>query len=106
MNKPQLHILVCASFRSGGDMQGVCHKKGSADLLPYLENEIVDRELDAVVTSTGCLKACDHGPVMVIHPQNQWYARITAEEMIDEILDAVEDGQVAARYLIEETKNV
>ena len=34
MEKPDYHILVCASFRVGGDPKGTCHKKGSVDLLP------------------------------------------------------------------------
>ena len=69
MDKPSCHILVCASFRADGDAKGVCNKKGSVALLPYIENEILDRGMDAQVTSTGCMKACDHGPVMVVHPK-------------------------------------
>ena len=43
MEKPEHHIFVCASFRADGDGKGVCKKKGSMDLLPYIENEILDR---------------------------------------------------------------
>jgi (2Fe-2S) ferredoxin len=100
MDKPQYHIFVCASFRAGGDSKGVCHKKGSVSFLPYIENEILDRGLDAQITSTGCMKACDYGPVMVIQPAGQWYGNIDSEEAVDEILDAVEDGEVAENYLI------
>lgn len=95
MDKPEHHIFVCASFRADGDPKGMCHKKGSVDLLPYIENEILDRGLDAQVTSTGCMKACDHGPVMVIHSQGVWYGNVDSEDAVDEILDALEDGKVA-----------
>jgi (2Fe-2S) ferredoxin len=95
MEKPQYHIFVCASFRADGDPKGVCHKKGSTSLLPYIENEILDRGLDAQITSTGCMKACDYGPVMVIHPTGQWYGGVDSEAAVDEILDALEDGTVA-----------
>jgi (2Fe-2S) ferredoxin len=101
MDKPQYHIFLCASFRAGGDAKGACHKKGSMDLLPYIENEILDRGLNAQITSTGCMKACDYGPVMVVHPQNLWYGKVESEEVVDEILDALEDGEVAESYLIE-----
>lgn len=100
MEKPEYHIFVCASFRADGDAKGVCNKKGSVSLLPYIENEILDRGLDAQITSTGCMKACDHGPVMVIHPLNQWYGNVDSEEVVDEILDALEDGEVAQSYAI------
>jgi len=101
MDKPSCHIFVCASFRADGDAKGVCNKKGSVALLPYIENEILDRGMDAQVTSTGCMKACDHGPVMVVHPQGHWYGNVENEEIVDEILDAIEDEVTADSYLIQ-----
>jgi (2Fe-2S) ferredoxin len=100
MDKPKHHIFLCASFRAGGDPQGVCHKKGAADLLPYIESEILDRGLNAQITSTGCMKACDFGPVMVIHSQGVWYGNVNSEDAVDEILDALEADAVAENLLI------
>ena len=101
MEKPEKHIFVCASFRASGEPQGVCHKKGSGGFLAYLENELIDRGLAEVsVTSTGCLKACDRGPVMVVYPDNNWYGKVESEEVIDEILDAMEDDTVAEKYVL------
>lgn len=100
MDKPNYHIFVCASFRADGDAKGVCNKKGSVALLPYIENEILDRGLDAQITSTGCMKACDYGPVMVIYPQGNWYGGVESEAVVDEILDALEDEGVAEAHLI------
>ena len=100
MEKPEYHIFVCASFRADGDPKGVCHKKGSVPLLPYIENEILERGLDAQITSTGCMKACDHGPVMVLQPQGLWYGQVESEDVVDEILDALEDGAVVESRLI------
>jgi (2Fe-2S) ferredoxin len=101
MDKPKHHIFVCASFRADGELKGMCHKKGSIGFLPYIENEILDRGLDAQVTSTGCMKACDYGPVMIIYPDGHWYGKIENETAVDEILDALEDGETAESYLIE-----
>lgn len=100
MEKPQFHIFLCASFRTDGGSKGMCHAKGSVNLLPYIESELSDRGLDALITSTGCMKACDHGPVMVIHPAGTWYGKVDGEEAVDAILDALEDGGVAEEYLI------
>jgi (2Fe-2S) ferredoxin len=101
MEKPEHHIFVCASFRAGGDPKGVCHKKGAADLLPYIEGEILDRGLNALVVSTGCMKGCDHGPVVVIYPDNLWYGKVENEEAVDKILDALEEGNVVKALLIQ-----
>ena len=49
------------------------------------------------VSSTACLKACDRGPVMVVHPDNVWYGKVD-EEAIDEILDAMQDGATCPKY--------
>lgn len=99
MKKPTYHILVCNSFRMAGAPQGVCRTKGSGSLMQTLEEEILDRSLDAIVTSTGCLKVCDRGPALVIYPQNFWYGGVTTDA-ITEILDALEAGEPCAKYLI------
>lgn len=91
MEKPKHHIFVCASFRVSGEPKGKCHRKGSISHLPYLESEIIDRELSGViVSSTGCLNLCDKGPIVVVYPENKWYCNVESEEAIDEILDALE----------------
>jgi (2Fe-2S) ferredoxin len=46
------------------------------------------------------MKACDHGPVMVIQPKGIWYGNVESEEAVDEILDALEDGEVVENRLI------
>jgi len=101
MEKPKHHIFVCCSFRASGEPQGVCHKKGSTGLLPYLENEISDRGLDGVqVSSAGCLKVCDRGPALVVYPENWWFGNINGESDVDAILDSIESGTPAAKYLL------
>lgn len=92
MQKPEHHFLVCNSFRIQGDPQGTCNRKSAVGLLQHLEEEIVDRGLDAMVSSTGCLKICEKGPVMVVYPENAWYGEVN-EESIDEVLDALEEGE-------------
>ena len=99
MNKPKCHILVCGSYRKGV-AQGVCNKKGSANLVAFFEQESADRGMDGVfVSSTGCLQVCDEGPVVVVYPQNTWYGNVN-EEAAEAILDAIENNAVEDDYLI------
>jgi (2Fe-2S) ferredoxin len=98
MEKPTYHILVCNSFRVGGDPRGVCNRKDAIDLLQLLESEIVDRGIDALVSSTGCLKQCEQGPVVVVYPAGWWYPEVNSEK-VEQILDALEQGQPAAELL-------
>jgi (2Fe-2S) ferredoxin len=99
MQKPQYHFLLCNSFRVSGEPQGVCSKKGGTDLLQYLQSEIADRGLDAVISTTSCLNVCEKGPVMVIYPDAWWYHEVT-EGKIDEILDALEEGSPIEELLM------
>lgn len=99
MKKPEYHILVCNSYRVAGDAKGFCNKTGAGDLIQYISEECADRGLDVAVSSTACLNVCSQGPVMVIHPNNLWYGGIN-EDRIDEILDALEEGEAVADYLI------
>lgn len=98
METPKHHIFVCASFRTDGEAKGMCAKKGSSAFLPYIENEILDRGIDAQITAAGCMKMCDNGPVMVIYPENIWYGGVETEDAGDEIMDALEDGNAADAY--------
>jgi (2Fe-2S) ferredoxin len=100
MEKPKHHIFVCASFRVAGDPKGICHRKNSTDLLQYVQTELADRGLDDVmVSSCGCLKLCEKGPVMAVYPENYWYGEVD-EEKVDEILDALEEGKPAESLLM------
>lgn len=101
IKKPTYHVLVCNSYRTAADSQGACNKRGSTEILQYIMEEANDRNLDVAVATTGCLNVCAHKPVIVVHPHNHWYGGVT-EEAIDEILDGLEEGKPAERFLISE----
>jgi hypothetical protein len=37
---------------------------------------------------------------MVVHPGNTWYGGIIEEHQMDEVLDALESGETAGKYVI------
>ena len=85
-------------FSRGRRPAGVCNRKDAIDLLQLLESEVVDRGIDALVSSTGCLKQCEQGPVVVVYPAGWWYPEVNSEK-VEQILDALEQGQPAAELL-------
>jgi len=101
MLKPDHHILVCASFR-GTEAKGKCIKRDSLQLISYIEEELADRGINAMVSTTGCLKLCDEGPIAVVYPQGYWYQKVTGADAVDAILDALERNRAAEDYLIED----
>lgn len=102
MNKPEHHLFICGSARASGELKGVCCNKDSVALLSYTQSEVQDRMLDGVeVSMTGCLNMCTRGPVVIDYPSGRFYEKAT-EELIDEILDAIEEGEVCETNLISE----
>lgn len=100
MGSPEHHLFVCGSFRANGAPAGACAKKASLALVQHLQEEVDSRGLGGVLVSmTGCLNCCVNGPVVVDYPSGHWYKGVT-EDSADEILDAIENGEVAERYLI------
>lgn len=99
MLKPDHHIFVCASFR-GTEAKGKCLKKESMNLVPYLQEELVDRGVNAMVTTAGCMNLCEEGPIMVVYPEGHWYCNVSGQDAVDEILDALEEGKAAEDYLL------
>jgi (2Fe-2S) ferredoxin len=68
--------------------------------LEFFEQEINDRGMDDVmVSSTGCLQACDKGPVVVVYPKNVWYGQVD-EKAAEAILDAVENDSIAEEFVL------
>ncbi len=94
MAAPERVVLLCQSFRTGGDPKGVCHRQ-TEGLAQYLEEEILGRGLDMQVVTTGCLKRCDRGPIVAIFPENWWFGGVDSEAAVDAILDALETGEPA-----------
>lgn len=100
MSRPTYHLLVCNSYRTSGEPKGVCNRKDASTLPQYIETEVGDRGLDALVSTTSCLKMCEQGPVLIVYPQGWWYAHVTPDR-VDEILDALEEGKPADGVLYE-----
>lgn len=100
MDKPEHHLFVCGSFRANGSPAGACAKKESLALVQHLQEEVDSRGLGSVaVAMTGCLNCCVNGPVVIDYPAGHWYKGVTPD-IADEILEAIENGTVAEKYLI------
>lgn len=56
--------------------------------------------LDVLITGSGCLKQCEDGPIMIVYPEAWWYGHVDSEEKVDEILDALENGEPCEGLLL------
>ncbi len=76
------HVLLCAGKNCVEGMR----------LLQYLKRRIQEEGLHTGANAVranraGCLGVCTQGPIMVVHPDGIWYARLD-ESVIDRIIDA------------------
>lgn len=70
------HLLVCRGPR--------CTARGGADIAVAVDESLRAHGLDedqVLVTQTGCLFPCNHGPVMVVHPEDRWLGCVTADQV-------------------------
>ncbi len=76
------HVFVC----TGGK---VCPTQGSEAVHALLKEGVFAAGAgDRVrVNKAGCFAQCGHGPMVVVHPENRWYAAVTAADA-EEILRA------------------
>ena len=86
------HILVC-----GGTG---CTSSHSGEIIANLEESIKENNLENVrVIRTGCFGLCARGPIVVVRPEDTFYA-MTKPEDVEEIVEKhLKAGEVVERLL-------
>jgi (2Fe-2S) ferredoxin len=67
------HVFVCLNQRA--DDTPCCAGKDSEQLFTYMKQRVAACGLtDVRINRAGCLGQCAQGPVLVVYPENIWYA--------------------------------
>ncbi len=77
MGQYETHVFVCTS---GDD----CPKDGDVEgFVKYLRGEIVKagRQHEVRINKAGCFSQCGHGPMIVVYPENVWYAGVQQADL-------------------------
>lgn len=66
-----------------------------------LRKEIADRGLKQVIriNKAGCLDQCGNGPVMVVYPEQTWYAHVRPEDATEIVESDLLGGKPVERLL-------
>ena len=83
MGQYRTHVFVCTS---GDD----CPSRGDVEQhVKFLRAEALRAGLktDVRINKAGCFSQCGHGPMIVVYPDNVWYAGVQ-ESDLQEILDS------------------
>lgn len=87
MKRFEKHIFVCTNQREEGHPRGCCAGKNSVELAEQLKLRIKALGLNSEIriNKSGCLDACEFGPVVVVYPEQTWYGKVAVED-VDEII--------------------
>lgn len=93
------HIFVCCNQRDPGHARGSCDPYAEERLHQAFKKALSVRGLKGRVRANkaGCLDQCEHGPTVVVYPDEVWYGGVT-EEDVDSIVDEhIAGGRPVAR---------
>jgi len=82
-------IFVCTNKRPDGHPKPCCADRGGRELRDQLKEMVKERglEMKVKVFQSGCIGACERGPMAVSYPDGQLMMDIKAEDL-PAILDA------------------
>jgi (2Fe-2S) ferredoxin len=93
MPQYEKHVFVCTH----GPW---CARDGDTEsLLRNLKSEIGRAGLKGKVriNKAGCFSQCGHGPMVVVYPDGNWYARVTPEDAAEIVAEDVVGGRPVER---------
>ena len=88
-------ILICAG--------GACISAGEKSVKQVLEEKLREYALDGVVrvVETGCMGACDLGPIVAVFPEGVYYQKVNAENVKKIVEEHILKGRVVEEMLFE-----
>lgn len=92
------HILVC---RGTG-----CTSSKSPEIIENFRKIIKEKGIQNVrVIQTGCFGLCAKGPIVIIRPEDTFYAMVTPDDCREIIESHIEKGEVVERLLCKDVDN-
>lgn len=70
------HVFVCT-------MGKTCAEQGGEELCSALRQAVLENGLKGKirVNKAGCFDQCGHGPMVVVYPEQVWYAHVSCEDV-------------------------
>lgn len=96
------HFLVCTNARPEGHPLPSCGRRGSAGVYEAFGRELARRGWPpgVKVTPTGCLTPCQHGPNVVVYPEDVWYSGVAPDDVPEIVAAHLDRQNVIERLLL------
>ena len=95
MGQYDCHVFVCTSGET-------CPTQGDVEkFVKVLRAEVVKagRQQDIRVNKAGCFSQCGHGPMMVVYPENVWYAGVKESDLPEIFESHIKNGTPVQRLV-------
>jgi (2Fe-2S) ferredoxin len=102
----QKHIFVCTNSREKDDPRGCCYEKNSLEIINQFKKRLKELGLTTKIraNSSGCLDACEYGPVVVVYPEQVWYGRISKDDVEEIIQQHLINNKPVEKFFIKNNK--
>jgi nitrite reductase/ring-hydroxylating ferredoxin subunit/(2Fe-2S) ferredoxin len=93
MGQYDRHVFVCTSGET-------CPTQGDVERYVKILREGVrqaGRQADVRINKAGCFSQCGHGPMVVVYPENVWYAGVQESDLQEILLSHIVGGQPVER---------
>ena len=96
MGQYRYHVFVCTSGTE-------CPKQGSEDVHRALKKGVAAAGLKGTVrvNHAGCMNQCGHGPMVVVYPENVWYAGVKDTDLTEIFESHIKNGTPVKRLVYE-----
>ena len=104
-DKLKHHILVCNNNRPWNVPGGACyHRRGQEVYEKFLELIEEQKLTDKMLISTiSCLGLCSQGPIVIVYPENVWYAKVCPDHGVKKIFEEhILGGKIVSDLLLSE----
>lgn len=99
------HLFVCCNRREAGHPRGCCDPAGSDALQKAFKKALAEHGVPRSVRAnkSGCLDQCEHGPTVVVYPDNVWYGFVQEADIAEIVNEHIIGGRPVARLRLPET---
>jgi len=95
------HVFICTSGKT-------CPGQGSEEVLGEFRKEMMERGLKKVVriNKAGCFDHCGNGPLVVVYPDNIWYAFVKPSDVREIVEEHLLNDKPVERLIYDERGRV
>lgn len=99
------HVFICTNHRVPGSARPSCTQDGRSEL-----HLLFKQAMDAIglkgrvrANKSGCLDQCEHGPTVVVYPEQVWYGFVKPEDVNEIVKEHLVGGRIVERLRLAES---